>query len=53
MIKRIFGVFMTWFAMAFGYHTGKKVFNALTDPIKKTKIKKKFKKIKDAILSKD
>lgn len=38
---------------AIGYCLGMKIWNKLTDPVEKAKLKRKFKKVKDAICEKE
>lgn len=52
-MKRIFNIFLTWLAIAFGYKTGVELFETLKHPWKRAAFKRKFKKIKDAIFEKE
>lgn len=52
-MKKFFGTLFFGATAMFGTLLGKKVFYKLEDPTVRAKIKNKFNKIKDAILSKE
>lgn len=53
MIKMMFRNFTAGFAIVLGYLTGVEIFNKLKSPVTRAAIKRKFKRIKDAITSKE
>jgi len=53
MIKNRLRTFFYAAVYAIGAAFGWKLFNDMSDPVKRTKVKKKFKRIKEAITDKD